>query len=165
MKVTVVIPTINRWTLQHAIRSVLTQTRPCELVVCSDLERYGTGPTLNRAIEAVRTPYVGFLGDDDRLHSRYVEWFEAENAGADLFLFQMAYEDGGILPGHTTVSALRRSGAGGSFLMRTALARRLRFVTEDVSIGYHEDQMMIELVRDLGHRIQISPRVAYLVRH
>ena len=56
---TIVIPTIARFTLQRTIDSARAQTVPCELVVEHDPDRTGCGPTLNRALERVRTEWFG----------------------------------------------------------------------------------------------------------
>jgi hypothetical protein len=114
-----VVPTIGRPTLQRTLDSITAQTVPCQFVVCSDLGRVGAGPTMNRAMGAVTTGYVGFVADDDTLDPHYVEWFEAENDDADLFIFRMRYENAGTLPATSDPGQLHLGNVGGSFVIRS----------------------------------------------
>ena len=162
---TIVVPTIGRPTLQRALDSVLAQTVPVEFIVASDVAREGCGPTMNRAVAAVKTEYVGFVADDDRLSVHYHEWFLEENPGADLFIFTMRYEDGHELPRITNPDGLIHGEVGASFLMRTEVCREFPYVKEVVEQGYNEDWEMISAVRTAGYRIHISQRVAYFIRY
>ena len=164
---TVVVPTIGRPTLDVTLRSIMAQTLPVEFIVVSDLDHRGAGPTMNRGASIARTDYVGFVADDDRLDTRYHEWFEWENrtARADLFLFKMRYEGGGTLPTTTTPAELHLGGAGGSFIVRRSLLWEHSFITEDAPNHVHEDWEMIEWCRQNDKRIHVDERIAYYVRH
>src|SRR3546814_3322729 len=68
-EITVVIPTIPQWKvmLSRAMRSVMAQTLPARAVIVqADNDQEGSAVTRNRALEAVRTPWVAFLDDDDQ---------------------------------------------------------------------------------------------------
>jgi glycosyltransferase involved in cell wall biosynthesis len=163
---TIVIPTIYRDTLGRAIESVQSQTVPTELVIISDLERTGAGPTMNRAVRAVESDFVGFLADDDRLHvSAHEWWLEAGGLEADLFIFTMQYADGRKLPVTTDAAKLGLGNVGGSFILRKGVVERFPFIREEVNRCYHEDWQMIAAVREKGFRIIVSSRVGYYIRH
>jgi hypothetical protein len=161
VSLTVVVPTMGRQTLSRTLASLWMQTVPVEFVVASDVTRLGPGATMNRATRAVTTEYVGYVADDDRLDERYHEWFLADNRDADLFIFRMRYEDGGELPTTTDPYALGPSGVGGTFVIRT------RLVTErhNFATGHGEDWEMVRWCLDQGLDVQVSDKVAYLVRH
>lgn len=66
--ITVAIPTIppRRALLRRALRSVQDQTMPAAAIsVAVDLDRQGAWVTRQRALNAVQTPWVAFLDDDD----------------------------------------------------------------------------------------------------
>src|SRR3546814_2126901 len=68
-EITVVIPTIpqRKVMLSRAMRSVMAQTLPARAVIVqADNDKEGSAVTRNRALEAVRTPWVAFLDDDDQ---------------------------------------------------------------------------------------------------
>ena len=70
LDITVVIPTIppRSALLRRALASVSAQSLPAAAVaVCQDLTHAGAGPTRQRALDMVRTPWVAFLDDDDEL--------------------------------------------------------------------------------------------------
>ena len=160
---TIVVPTIGRATLWRAVASVLCQTVPVEFSVVSDRDKHGCAATLNRAVLTVMTPYVAGVGDDDRLDAHFHQWFIEENDDADLFVFTMRYpedwNDGRELPEERDPSMWEGGDVGGSYVVRTELARRFPFATAA------EDWNMIRTVRDFGFKVQVSERVAYYVRH
>lgn len=68
LTVAVCIPTIPPRVelLKRALASVEAQTRPADdLIVATDWEGSGAGPTRNRTWQGVSTDYVAFLDDDD----------------------------------------------------------------------------------------------------
>lgn len=76
--VTVVIPSIptrvDNGLLDRALHSVKMQTsRPAEVVVEIDEDRLGAGPTRNRGLMRVKTPYVAFLDDDDAFKPEHID--------------------------------------------------------------------------------------------
>ena len=76
MRLTIVIATIGRPELMRAINSVKAQTVPTQMVVETDIDRRGAGPTRNLALKRVTSPWVGFCDDDDELDEHYHEWLD-----------------------------------------------------------------------------------------
>jgi glycosyltransferase involved in cell wall biosynthesis len=60
--------------LRQALASVVVQTlQPAAIVVEYDHEHTGAAATKNRALAAVRTPWVAFLDDDDQFLPEHLE--------------------------------------------------------------------------------------------
>jgi hypothetical protein len=162
---TIVIPTIARWTLQRAIDSARAQTVPCELIVEHDPDRTGCGPTLNRALKRVQTEWFGPVADDDVLLPTFAERTLEHAETADMVVFQMRYPDGRVLPMVTEADELAFGQVGGTFAMRTALAREIGYMNgQSGHFGaLAEDWEMISAVRSRGGRITVVPEVQFLV--
>lgn len=169
---TIIIPTIGRESLAEAIDSVNRQTIPTAIAVEWDPHRTGIGPTMNRALARVTTPWVGNLDDDDWLDPHYSEWLTKtlqRHPNLDMVIFRMRRVVNGtpktLPPPHiTTPDQLEYGNVGTSYAMRTELARRYPYVRENRSIGYFPDWEMIHTLRDNGHQILIVTHVAYNVR-
>jgi glycosyltransferase involved in cell wall biosynthesis len=76
MDITVIIPTIpsRKESLYRAVESVGFQTKPAtNIIIQADLNREGSAETRNRALKAVRTPWVAFLDDDDSFLPHHLE--------------------------------------------------------------------------------------------
>lgn len=74
--ITVVIPTIppRSHFLLRAMASVAIQSlSPAAVSVAVDLRREGAARTRQRALDAVRTPWVAFLDDDDEFKPEHLE--------------------------------------------------------------------------------------------
>jgi len=130
--VTVVIPTIppRRELLGQAVVSTLNQTLPpVALSVAVDTQREGVWATRQRALDAVHTPWVAFLDDDDLWYDHHLatllglardhqadftySWFDGNNPFPMHRGRQMDPAD----PHHTTMTVL----------VRTALAKEVGF--------------------------------------
>src|SRR3546814_4180233 len=60
--------------LSRAMRSVMAQTLPARAVIVqADNDKEGSAVTRNRALEAVRTPWVAFLDDDDQFLPHHLQ--------------------------------------------------------------------------------------------
>jgi glycosyltransferase involved in cell wall biosynthesis len=71
MKVSVIISTIGRATLQRAIASVQQQTyKDYELIVIEDKERKGGSWALNQGLDRAKGEYIAILDDDDEWVSK-----------------------------------------------------------------------------------------------
>jgi glycosyltransferase involved in cell wall biosynthesis len=142
--VTVVIPSIPPRTrlLRRAVYSALNQTHPpMGISIALDKYKEGAGPTRQRALDSVTTPWVAFLDDDDEFLPLHLERLiqHAEETGCDYAYswFKVVRPDGVIIendpvfpPGHylnpwndanprqTTVTTL----------VRTELAKQVRFI-------------------------------------
>ena len=162
---TVLLPTLGRPTLQRAIESVEAQTIPCDLIVEHDTDRIGAGPMLNQMLPKVKTPWVHTLGDDDTLEPHFAALLAAQDQDADLIVFQMRYDGGGVLPTVTDPTQLRFGEVGCSYAVKTDVARRHGWIAEPCTNMLAEDWEMIRSVRDNGGVIRIVPEVVYRVRH
>jgi hypothetical protein len=163
---TVLLPTVgDRLSLERAIASVRAQTVPCDLIVEYDPDRTGAGPTLNRALRGVETPWVATFADDDVLDPAFAGMLSAQDQAADLVVFQMRYESGLVLPMVTRPEDLRFGSVGCSYAVKTEVARRIGFLDVPCSNNLAEDWEMIRAVREMGGDIRIVPEVAYYVKH
>ncbi len=151
--------------MQRTIDSAKAQTVPCELIVEHDPERTGCGPTLNRALERVETDWFGPVADDDVLCPTFAERTLEHADTADMVIFQMSHPALGVLPVTTNPAELVFGQVGGTFAMRTSLAREIRYM--DGHSGHNgaraEDWEMVSAVRDRGCRIVIVPEIQFLV--
>lgn len=147
MLITIVIPTIDRGTLQRAIDSakaqgltVILATDRCDPPPLGEDERVrgswgdGKGPR-NAALKLVTTPWCGFLDDDDILLPNYRAAFERSIDQApdkDIYLFKMRFGSDRV-PGRKSGEVLwrdaefRRGNVGISFGIRTSLAQERPF--------------------------------------
>lgn len=89
LEITVCIPTIlqRRSRLRQALTSVAVQNYPASAInVAYDLKGEGSALTRNRALQAVQTPWVAFLDDDDTFLPQHLQILAvaAEKTGADV---------------------------------------------------------------------------------
>jgi hypothetical protein len=139
--VTAVIPAhparLTNGLLARALASVAAQTHPPAAVsVAIDLHRQGAAVTRQRALDAVRTPWVAFLDSDDEWLPHHLEaltaiadqvdrciwvhsYFEPVGMGDPLGHFGLPFNP--ATPHHTTMTVL----------VRTDIAREVGFVGED----------------------------------
>jgi glycosyltransferase involved in cell wall biosynthesis len=163
-ELTIVIPTIGRARLADAIASLREQSnQDFEFIVGTDAARVGAGSTRNRLVRSVKTPWTGFLDDDDVLRPDYVEFFYADRGDADVLIFKMDHPTMGILP---RVPVVEWSNVGISFAAKTSLLREVPFFNEDEREGEYanEDFAMLKELEDRGALIEFSDYVGYEVR-
>lgn len=112
--ITVAIPSIppRANLLPRAVASVAQQTMPASAIsIAVDLDKQGAPPTRQRALEAVTTPYVAFLDDDDEFLPTHLEdlYDHMRDTGADIVYswFKVVARGGHVLeddpvfpPGH-----------------------------------------------------------------
>jgi glycosyltransferase involved in cell wall biosynthesis len=83
LDITVVVPTIpprRHTVLNRAVHSVLNQTLPPAAVsIVPDIRREGAWATRDRGLQAVRTPLVAFLDDDDVMRPEHLARLAAED--------------------------------------------------------------------------------------
>lgn len=82
--------------LRRALASVAVQTlQPAAIVVEYDHERTGGAATKNRALAAVKTPWVAFLDDDDQFLPHHLQTLRHEplhdEAGPQLTKYDVVY--------------------------------------------------------------------------
>lgn len=143
LDVTVVIPSIPPRValLRRAVDSVLNQTWPVNgISIAIDMHREGAGPTRQRALDGVTTPWVAFLDDDDEFLPHHIEaltrhitetdcdyaysWFKVVARGGVIIDADPVFPPGHYLnpwddanPRQTTVTTM----------VRTELAKQVRF--------------------------------------
>jgi glycosyltransferase involved in cell wall biosynthesis len=116
--------------LPNLIQSIGRQTRPAEAIsIAVDTRREGAAATRQRALDAVQTPYVAFVDDDDLLYPNHLEVLHrlAAETGAD---YVWSWFDGNnpfpqhrgrqmdpANPHHTTMTVM----------VRTEVAKRVGF--------------------------------------
>lgn len=108
-EITVVIPTIpsRRVMMTRAIRSVQAQTLPAKTILLqADIDKEGSAVTRNRALEAVRTPLVAFLDDDDQFLPHHLQRLSdaltASQADVAYPLPRVVDRAGNVVPRHWT---------------------------------------------------------------
>ena len=137
--VTVVIPTIPPRSayLARAISSVSRQSLPvAQIIIPQDTARAGAAKNRQAGLEAVRTPWVAFLDDDDEFYPNHLELLTRHAADTDAdYVFSWYEVVGGTdprpdefglpwdpeAPRQTTITTL----------VRTELAQAVGFVWED----------------------------------
>jgi glycosyltransferase involved in cell wall biosynthesis len=138
-KITFIIPTIGRSTLQQTIQCLLQQTNPAwkAIIIFDGIEptvqntdnritilkhtKLGVanyaGAVRNYGISHATTEWVAFVDDDDGIKNTYVETFYQEiKYGSDIILFRMIL-DGRILP-PVNASNFYKSQVGISFAVK-----------------------------------------------
>jgi glycosyltransferase involved in cell wall biosynthesis len=140
----VIPPRVGSRLFADAVRSVQEQTRPpAGGISCAlDVEKRGAAVTRQRALDAVRTPWVAFLDDDDYFYPQHLELLTnlARETGAD---FVYSWFDGNnpfpmhrgrqfnpAEPHHTTMTVM----------VRTGLAREAGFILPN-NEPLHQDWM------------------------
>lgn len=152
--ITVVIPTIppRNHLLKRALDSVAAQSLEAQAIsVAIDTRREGAALTRQRALEAVKTPWVAFLDDDDEFLPHHLEylmatvksgqadfaysWFETSPPGGDPFPAWFRTEPWNPAePRHTTMTVL----------VRTELALKVGFEpAEEGAVHGNEDWRFI----------------------
>jgi hypothetical protein len=173
-----------RWrtTMRRALRSVLAQTMPvAAMSIVSDLAGAGAGPTRDRALAAVRTPWVAFLDSDDEWWPNHVEQLLAcaDETGADVVYSacRVIHTQLGEIP--ATHPGFEEWGRPGrrfdpdllrqksylpvTSLVRTELAQQCSFVPPG---GSHYDDWGFYLgLLDLGATFTHLPRITWVWHH
>lgn len=125
MCITFIIPSVNRPTLAHTLRSLVAQTNPewyaivvfdgvsPESALSSSLEpdprikfvhikktgyRNCAGKVRNYGIRLAQTEWIAFVDDDDVLDINYVEYFYQEKDKGDCIIFRMIDKNKNVFP-------------------------------------------------------------------
>ena len=180
MTITVVIPSLERRAamLRRALASVSAQQlQPADVVVKIDHARDGAPATRQRGLDAVRTPWVAFLDDDDEFKPEHLAALSAcaQETGAD-YVFSWFDVIGGVDPWPerfgrpwnpaepilTTITVL----------VRADLARDVGgFIDPDADLRdpgreiADEDWLFVRRVNDAGGRIHHLPRKTWRWYH
>lgn len=147
-------------TLPRALKSIQKQSLlPDAVYISYDVKKEGAPATRQRALEAVKTPWVAFLDDDDEMHPWHLNdlmkaakeqeadfvysWFDSP-CGFDPFPLNRNKPWNPDDPVETTITVL----------VRTELAQTVGFDTlKDYPHGTGEDRRLALGVRDLGGKI------------
>lgn len=184
-RVTFVIATIFRPTLNRSLESVEALAVPADVLVVADSPGRPV-PTLpacsapacrvvsapptscplswagvvrNAGVDHVRTPWVAFLDDDDVVRFSYTQRVAETLAAypiADVIVFRMAYFRR-IVPKALDLVA---GDVGISYAMKTRLFKKLQFIE-----GPMEDFHLLYRAHKAGARIVLSRHIEYLVRN
>jgi glycosyltransferase involved in cell wall biosynthesis len=180
-KITFIIPTIGRSSLQQTVQCLLQQTNPhWKAIIIFD----GIKPTIqnsdrisilnhvklgvsnhagavrNYGISHATTEWVAFVDDDDAIKNTYVETFYQElKFKSDVILFRM-WMNGRILP-HVNATNFHKSQVGISFAVKKCIFDH-GIVFEPSEF---EDFYFLDKCRTNQYRILISPYLLYFVRN
>lgn len=184
--VTFIIPSINRPTLEHTIRSLQAQHNPnWEAIIVFDgikpskittdpriklltIPKTGqqnhAGEVRNQGMQQASSEWIAFVDDDDCLSPDYVDCLVAESKScpsAAVIIFRMWHpEQKRIIPPPEHTDFLEGH-VGISFSVRTSLHKQqgFKFVP-----GPTEDFVFIDAIRRAGYKMVLSPHVTYWVR-
>lgn len=182
--ITFVIPSVNRPTLPRTIDSLLKQTNPnWKAIVVYDgvdgisfnddrittlkIDKSGlfgpnngqSGIVRNYGIKNVNTDWIGFLDDDDTIHSNYVETLFNQYNDLDFVVWRMVYENGLVLP-PLLFNDLVFGRVGISFCYRNKFDNLLFDQNRD-----GEDFDFLMKLKNLTNKWVITPEIYYNVRH
>lgn len=148
----------------------LLQILQDERFLWSSIEKTGTtgnahhgtaGNVRNHGLSLVTTPWVGFVDDDDRITSNYIELVLKEISStptADIVLFRMIDKNTIIPP--IEMNRIVKDHVGISFACNSSLIQD-GFVFKQSET---EDYTFLHNAELAGKRIVLSPHIAYLVR-
>jgi glycosyltransferase involved in cell wall biosynthesis len=184
-KITFIIPTIGRNTLQKSLSCLLNQTNNewNAIVIFDGIEpnidinderilvlktsklgkgHNSAGNVRNYGIKYVKTEWIAFLDDDDAIKNNYVDIFlnEISNYTTDLIIFRMIDNKYIILPKHNTDNFYEGS-VGISF----AVKKKVLDTGIIFEPSHLEDYYLLSKVRENKYKIMISPYLLYFVRN
>lgn len=178
--ITVCVPSIppRGAQLTRALASVITQQRPpTAIIVEIDHGRRGAGPTRDRALRAVSTPWVAFLDDDDELDDVHLgvlrTWADLTNADVVYSGCRVTNPRGRVIPlreewgrfGQKFDAELlrRKPYLPVTCLIRTELAQEAGFRSPERS--QYDDWEFYLRVLDTGAQFSHVPQVTWTWHH
>lgn len=120
------------------------------------------GEVRNIGMKLVTTPWIGFVDDDDRIDSKYIERLVTEinlTNNLDVIIFRMI-EDYNIIPSIIS-KEIKEGNIGISFAINTHLIHNGFFFQQSRT----EDYYYIKQLQQNLKKIVISPFIAYYVRN
>ncbi len=122
------------------------------------------GKVRNYAFSHVRTPWIGFVDDDDTISPYYINYLNQEleiNEDVEVIVFRMIYKDMRVLPAEYQ-NDIQKMQVGISFCLRTSLLKKfpqLKFENDSF-----EDFLFLQQCKELHCKIVISPFISYYVK-
>lgn len=183
-KITFIVPSLNRPTLNKAIQSLLDQTNPnwkCiviydgvegnefedERITTITIDRTGrisqhhgeSGLVRNYGIKQVTTEWIGFLDDDDTLHKDYVAKTLNKYKDFDVIIFRMQTENKRVFPAFHDESIVHGN-VGISFCYKKELGEILFQENRD-----GEDLDFINQLLQITKNYIVTTEICYNIRH
>ncbi len=181
-KVTFIIPTIGRQTLTNSIQSLIdTKSQSWNAIIVFDgipikdfqmnqiqsisIPKIGykncAGEVRNHGIKLVKTEWVAFLDDDDKITQDYIIRLDNEiikNPKVDVIVFRMINSDARVLPPKSHIAIGQ---VGISFVVKTSIFHKtgLKFIP-----NAYEDFDLLNTMQQKGFQIHVSDFITYLVR-
>lgn len=184
MKITFIIPSINRESLQKTVKSLLNQTNPnweCIIIYDGvngpsfDDERIRTliipksggnsphhgmsGLVRNHGLNECTTEWIGFLDDDDTIHENYVDTLFKKYSNYDFVIWRMVDLSGRIIPSIWN-NNISFGEVGISFCYKNKFNNLLFDNNRD-----GEDYDMILKLKSMSDNYIITPEVYYKINH
>ncbi len=147
------VPPVNHGSTDSRIREVCLPNK------LGGREQNGHGGFVrNEAFPLVKTPWIGFVDDDDRLLPNYVESLERDMVDKDLVVFRMQRGEAILPPPGTKVLVM--GAVGISFAVRTDFIAKhgIKFISDD-----YEDFEFLRTCIDAGARVRISESLTYIL--
>ena len=182
--ITFIIPSLNRFTILNTVESLINQTNPnwrCIIVydgvdgtpfndgriTTIKIDKTGligpkngqSGLVRNEGIKLVTTEWVGFLDDDDTIHSDYVKTLTEKYIDYDFVVWRMKYPSGVIFP-EPDRNEIVFARVGISFCYKNKFDDLLFDCNRD-----GEDFDFLKKLQTLTNKWVITPEVYYNVRH
>jgi glycosyltransferase involved in cell wall biosynthesis len=178
--VSVIIPhvPVRPNSLAKAIKSAVTQTvKPRDIIVATDLDREGAGPTRNRALAKATTTWCAFLDDDDLWLPKHLEVLldDAEQSKADVVYSGCTVigQQGQVVPRREEWGRFglpfneerlrQKSYLPVTSLVRTELAQRAWFEAPEGSL--YDDWGFYLRMLDLGAVFHHVPEITWIWSH
>lgn len=169
MRLTIVIATTGRETLERAIASADACADQVIVVADGSPDTHASlhvdigypGSVRNCAAPFISGDWVGFLDDDDVLVPDVYRSVLEQHTGADLVVHTMDDPTLGLIP--RPGLPLFHGNVGISFAMRTPLFQAHPFLPGP-PLTINEDYGMVRLLVDQGRAVVVSSQPAYVVR-
>jgi len=183
-KVTFIIPSLNRPTLDRTVESLLSQTNENweaiilfdgvsgktyndERILTLEIPKTGligpangqSGMVRNEGIKICKTEWIAFLDDDDSIHHKYVEDLFKNYNDKDFVVWRMKYISGIVLP-PLFMNDIAFANVGISFCFKNKFDNLFFECNRD-----GEDFDFLMKLKNSTDNWVIAPEIYYNVRH
>jgi len=183
-KITFIIPSLNRPTLERSINSLLNQTNPnweciiiydgvdgklfeddrIKIIKTNKTGMFGnfhgqSGLVRNHGLNECTTEWIGFLDDDDTIHENYVDTLFKKYSNYDFVIWRMVDLSGRIIPSIWN-NNISFGEVGISFCYKNKFDNLLFDNNRD-----GEDYDMILKLKSMSDNYIITPEVYYKINH